>query len=273
MKRPISPVSCHCHHTCTHAVCFDHVTVGNDGIPILADVNASIPKGGCTAIVGPNGAGKTTLVLALLNEIAFTGDIHFQGFRGARPKIGYVPQRLDFDRGMPLTVLEFLAAFHQKLPLCFGIPKKLSASLTELLEETGCAHLMKRSLGALSGGELQRVMLSAALSQDPELLILDEPASGIDFKGGEVCCELLDKFRKARGFTQLMITHDLSTVLAHATHVICLNRTVLAEGNPKEVLTPEVLATAFGPHRGSAPLPGMTRCTAPCCAGGDTKNG
>ena len=99
-------------------------------------------------------------------------------------------------------------------------------------------------------------MLSSALSQNPELLILDEPASGIDFKGGEVCCELLDRFRRERNFTQLMITHDLSTVLAHATHVICLNKRIVAEGDPKTILTPEVLAETFGPHKG-IPAPGM----------------
>ena len=93
-------------------------------------------------------------------------------------------------------------------------------------------------------------MLAGALSQEPELLILDEPASGIDFKGGEVCCELLERFRKAHGFTQLMVSHDLNTVMAHATHVICLNRTVITQGDPKAVLTQEVLARAFGPHIG-----------------------
>ena len=209
-----------CPH-CAHSVSFEHVSVESDGVSILSDINASIPRGGCTAIVGPNGAGKTTLVLTLLDEIPYQGIIRFHGYDSERPRFGYVPQALSFDRGMPLTVLEFMAAFHRKRPLCFGIPKALRAELTELLEKTACAHLSTRPLGALSGGELQRVMLSAALSQNPELLILDEPASGIDFKGGEVCCELLDRFRRERNFTQLMITHDLSTVLAHATHVIC----------------------------------------------------
>ena len=153
---------------------------------------------------------------------------------------------------MPLTVMEFIAAFHQKLPLCFGIRKKLRKRLHDLLGETGCLHLEDRHLGALSGGELQRVMLAAALSQKPELLILDEPASGIDFKGGEVCCELLERFRREFEFTELMVSHDLNTVMAHATHVICLNRVLIAEGEPHEVLTDEVLARAFGPHIGCA---------------------
>ena len=231
-----------------NAVVFRDVSVGNNDVKILQNVNAVIPHAGCTAIVGPNGAGKTTLVLALLNETDYTGTIEFCSNR--RPRIGYVPQHLAFDRGMPLTVIEFIAAFHQKLPLCFGIRKELKKKLHELLGETGCLHLENRPLGALSGGELQRVMLAGALSQEPELLILDEPASGIDFKGGEVCCELLERFRKAFGFTQLMVTHDLNTVMAHATHVICLNRTLIAEGEPHKVLSDKVLAKAFGPHVG-----------------------
>lgn len=235
---------------CAHSVSFNHVSVENDGVTILTDISASIPRGGCTAIVGPNGAGKTTLVLTLLDEIPYSGTICFHGYDSDRPRFGYVPQSLSFDRGMPLTVLEFMAAFHQKRPLCFGIRKSLKTELLALLEKTGCVQLADRPLGALSGGELQRVMLSGALSQNPELLILDEPASGIDFKGGMVCCELLDRFRKERNFTQLMITHDLSTVLAHATHVICLNKRIVAEGDPMTILTPEVLAETFGPHKG-----------------------
>ena len=251
---------------CAHSVSFEHVSVENDGVTILTDISASIPRGGCTAIVGPNGAGKTTLVLTLLDEIPYSGTIRFHGYDSERPRFGYVPQSLSFDRGMPLTVLEFMAAFHQKRPLCFGIRKSLKTELLALLEETGCAQLADRPLGALSGGELQRVMLSGALSQDPELLILDEPASGIDFKGGMVCCELLDRFRKERNFTQLMITHDLSTVLAHATHVICLNKRIVAEGDPKTILTPEVLAETFGPHKG-IPAPGTIPAAGCSCKG------
>lgn len=231
---------------CLNAVSFQNVSVGSNDVKILQNINAVIPHAGCTAIVGPNGAGKTTLVLALLDEVSYTGSIEFCSNR--RPRIGYVPQHLAFDRGMPLTVLEFIAAFHQKLPLCFGIRRDLKKKLHDLLGETGCRHLENRPLGALSGGELQRVMLAGALSQEPELLILDEPASGIDFKGGEVCCELLERFRKQFGFTQLMVTHDLNTVMAHATHVICLNRSLIAEGEPHKVLTDSVLSLAFGPH-------------------------
>ena len=190
---------------CAHSVSFEHVSVENDGVTILTDISASIPRGGCTAIVGPNGAGKTTLVLTLLDEIPYSGTIRFHGYDSERPRFGYVPQSLSFDRGMPLTVLEFMAAFHQKRPLCFGIRKSLKTELLALLEKTGCAQLADRPLGALSGGELQRVMLSGALSQDPELLILDEPTEGIQ---PSIIKDL------ARQINDLKLSKDLAIVVS-----------------------------------------------------------
>jgi zinc transport system ATP-binding protein len=110
--------------------------------------------------------------------------------------------------------------------------------------------LEKRRIGALSGGEMQRVLLALALGQNPDLLVLDEPASGVDFQGEHVFCELLEKLRREQGFTQLMVSHDLPTVTHHATHVICLNRHIVAEGTPRKVLTPETLCKIFGLHMG-----------------------
>jgi len=244
---------------CKNAVVFKNLTVEANGVRLLENVTARIPHAGCTAIVGPNGAGKTTLILALLNEISYAGEITFCS--GGRPRIGYVPQQLAFDRGMPLTVLEFMSGFIQKKPLCFGLDKKIQPKLLALLDEAGCVHLKNRALGALSGGELQRVMLAGALAQDPQLLILDEPASGIDFKGGEVCCELLERFQKELGFTRVMVSHDMATVMAHATHVICLNRSVRAEGSPAEILTDKILESTFGLHHGVVDIKKVHTCS------------
>ncbi|MDX9786716.1 MAG: metal ABC transporter ATP-binding protein [Desulfobacterales bacterium] len=252
------------------AIRFEDVTVSRGNVSILDGVSATVPLGGCTAIVGPNGAGKTTLLLALLGEIPYKGRIFTAcNVSGGCSRIGYVPQRLTFDRGMPLTVAEFLVLGIQKKPLWFGIRRELKSIAMETLSSVKAAHLAERRLGALSGGEMQRVLLALALQQTPELLVLDEPASGVDFQGEHVFCELLDGLRKSRGFTQLMVSHDLATVTHHATHVICLNRKVAAEGPPRETLTNANLTAIFGMHMGlvdSRSMPdGRATCTAPCC--------
>lgn len=232
------------------AVIFDKVTVRRSGLSILDGVNAVVPEGGCTVIVGPNGAGKTTLLLALLGEVPYRGSIRLRpGARGAL-RIGYVPQRIALDRGMPLTVTEFLALGEQFRPLWLGVRRDVRRKARELLDMVHAAHLADRRLGALSGGEMQRVLLALALQRVPELLVLDEPSAGVDFEGEHLFCDLLEELRARRGFTQLMVSHDLGMVAHHATHVICLKRRVVAEGDPAAVLTPETLNALFGLHMG-----------------------
>lgn len=252
------------------AVMFENVTIERGGVSILDNVTASVPRGGCTAIIGPNGAGKTTLLLALLGEMSYKGRIHTAcNVTGGCSRVGYVPQRLTFDRGMPITVSEFLAMGSQKKPLWFGIRADLKKKGIELLSEVKADQLVERKLGELSGGEMQRVLLALALQQEPELLVLDEPAAGVDFQGEHVFCDLLDMLRKEKGFTQLMVSHDLPTVTHHASHVICLNRRVAAEGPPREALTNTNLTAIFGMHMGlvdSRSMPdGNAFCTAACC--------
>jgi ABC-type Mn/Zn transport systems, ATPase component len=250
------------------AVCFDEVSVECGGISILDRVSATVPKGSCTAIIGPNGAGKTTLLLALLGEIGYRGRIVL-GSAGHSPCIGYMPQRLVFDRGMPLTVSEFLIMGVQKKPLWLGLDADLCRRARESLALVRADYLAGRAIGALSGGELQRVLLALALQQEPDLLILDEPSAGVDFREEMIFCELLDDLRRQRGFTQLMVSHDLATVTHHATHVICLNRRVAAEGPPRQTLTAENLTAIFGMHMGlvnSSSMPGdQAVCSASCC--------
>lgn len=250
---------------------FRDVTVKLGGVLILDRVTASVPRGGCTAVVGPNGAGKTTLLLALLGEISYSGDVRVVcAHGGPSARIGYVPQRLSFDRGLPLTVEEFLGMGLQRTPLWLGLRPSSRLRSLELLEMVGGPHLAKRPMGGLSGGEQQRVLLALALLREPELLVLDEPAAGVDFEGEHLFCELLDGLRREKGFTQLMVSHDLATVTHHATHVICLNRRVAAEGHPREALTSHTLTAIYGIHMGlvdSSSMPdGRGDCTASCCS-------
>lgn len=258
------------------ALTFSHISVSLGGVSILDDVSASVPCGECVAVVGPNGAGKTTLLLALLNQVPYQGNIHIFATSGGRvPRLGYVPQRLQFDRGLPLTVTDFLVMGSQRRPLWLGVKAAHRDRARALLTSVGADTLERRLIGALSGGELQRVLLALALQQDPDLLVLDEPTAGVDLRGGSLFCELLDRLRRERGFTQLMVSHDLATVTHHASHVILLNRRVAAEGLPKEVLTPAHLSAVFGLHMGLADahaLPGeqatcTATCTAACCRG------
>jgi zinc transport system ATP-binding protein len=234
------------------AVVFDNVSVTLGGVPILESVSASVPAGGATAIIGPNGAGKTTLLLAMLGQVQYSGRIVLCG-NGHPARVGYVPQRLDFDRGMPITAMD-LMLLEQRRPLWLGRNRAHRDAAMAGLAAVGAEGLANRRLGALSGGELQRVLLALAIGQKPTVLILDEPSAGVDIAGGNLLCELLESLRVQRGFTQIMVTHDLSLVTAHATHVICLNRRVTGQGPTQETLRPDVLAETFGIHLGLAHL-------------------
>ncbi len=234
-----------------YAVIIENAAVKLGSVQVLKKVNAAIPKGGCTAVIGPNGAGKTSLALAIAGQESYTGDITFPGHKSRKSvRFGFVPQKLQFDRDMPMTVQDFLLAGVQKLPVFLGPSKRALARIRMALADVGCEKLADRTFGALSGGEIQRVLLAAALLRDPEILILDEPTSGIDVEGGRLCCELLQRIRRQRNFTQIMISHDLATVAAHADYVICVRGTVIAEGAPKKVLNHEVLTRTFGLHLG-----------------------
>ena len=251
-----------------NAVVFDDVCVTLGGVRILENVSAAVPRGSATAIIGPNGAGKTTLLLSLLGQVPYSGRIRVGNSHPGGARLGYVPQRLDFDRGMPLTVMDTMAMGEQRRPLWLGTSRRRREEALRLLGQVKAEHLARRRLGALSGGELQRVLLALAIQQRPEILILDEPSSGVDIGGGSLLCELLEGLRKERGFTQVMVTHDLSMVTAHADHVICLNRRVLGQGATSTTLTADVLAATFGIHLGLAdlhampPVPGR-QCTCP----------
>lgn len=228
---------------------FDHVTVKSNSYLILDNVSANVPYNSWTCIIGPNGAGKTTLLLALLGEISYTGHIHINPTEvSSELRIGYVPQRFQFDRSIPLTTLEFLALGLERRPIWLNIGSRVKRKAKELLALVNAEHLYSRALGALSGGELQRVLLALFLSRDPNILILDEPSSGVDPQGDVLLCELLEQLKSYLHFTLLMVTHDLFIVRHHADHVICLKRRVITEGEPTLTLNKEVLLELFGLH-------------------------
>ena len=217
--------------------------------PALQNVSAVLTEG-VYGLLGPNGAGKTTLINILIGILPASGGvIHLDGENtvqmGGRyfDQIGYMPQYPQFYANF--TVQEFLDYMCQVKGVA-NAKESIDAALVFVnLEEN-----RSKRIGALSGGMRQRLGIAQAILNDPKLLVLDEPSAGVDFQGEHLFCELLDELRAAKGFTQLMVSHDLGMVFHHATHVICLKRHVFAEGTPDEVLTPENLMALFGMHMG-----------------------
>jgi zinc transport system ATP-binding protein len=216
-------------------------------VEILKDVTCTIPACRTTAIIGPNGAGKTTLLLALLGLVPYTGTVQFHPAGGERPVMGYVPQRLDFDRGLPCTVQDLMALTMARKPLWLGSRKNVVERVRQGLKRVGALELAGRFIGKLSGGELQRVLLAVALEGNPEILLLDEPTAGIDAPGEQLFCDLLSDIQAQANLTVILISHDLSVVSNHAHQVICLNKTVRCSGG-LNTLTEENLLKTFGLH-------------------------
>ncbi|RCK81320.1 MAG: Zinc ABC transporter, ATP-binding protein [Candidatus Ozemobacter sibiricus] len=226
------------------------VTLG--GVSILEHVDATIARGQTTAIIGPNGAGKTTLLQTILGVLPYTGRIEFldPAGRPTPPRLGYVPQLLNIDRQAALSVVEFMALDTQIRPVWLGISEEVRETAARALDRLEARHLLDRPLGRLSGGELQRVLLAAALHRQPEVILLDEPVSGVDVAGGHLFCDILADLAHDRQLTILMVSHDLSVVTQHASYVLCLNRTITCQGAAIEVLTSERLLDLFGQHSG-----------------------
>lgn len=213
---------------------------------ILDNVTFRVQPGSIHALVGPNGGGKSSLIKTLLGQMPHQGRLTLQ-WPGEPGVIGYVPQALEFDRGLPMTVDDFMAAMCQRRPAFLGLSKHYVQAIGEALERVGMQDKRKRRMGALSGGERQRVLLAQGLIPAPQLLVLDEPMSALDEAGIRVFEQLLLDWRQA-GITVLWIEHDLEAVGRLADRVTGLNRRVLFDGPPHQTLTPERLLTLFSTH-------------------------
>jgi len=221
------------------------------GRPVLDGIDADLVRHRITALIGLNGSGKTTLLRALIRECPYQGEVRFfcgHDHTRHRPEhIGYVPQRLSVDARIPLTVREFFALALQRRPLFLGVAGWVTKKAEQLLSRVGAAHLLNRPVAKLSGGEMQRVLLSLALEPQPELLLLDEPAAGIDFADQKPFYDLLGEINRERKITILIVSHDLSVVSEHAHHVFCLkDGRIECQGPPGDVLTQESIARTFG---------------------------
>jgi len=223
------------------------VSFGNT--TILKDVSMHIHCGELTAIIGPNGAGKSTLLQAMLGQIKHSGELKFLDAKGnhtGNPVIGYVPQHLSFDNGTPTSVLDLFMVCKTKMPAFLFTTKKIKRKVKESLALVKAEHLINRKIGELSGGELQRVLLALALDPIPDLLLLDEPVSGIDQNGLELFYNIVSDIRKQYDLSIILVSHDLDLVEKYADRVILLNETIVCNGTPSQVFSDERTKKIFG---------------------------
>jgi zinc transport system ATP-binding protein len=210
-----------------------YVTRG--GRTILSGIDLDIHPGEIVTLIGPNGSGKTTLVRALLGlEATDRGTIR----RTPGLSIGYVPQRFSLDSALPMTVERFLALGNGSRAL----------RIAETLAEVGASRVRQTQMGNLSGGELQRVLLARALLNDPALLVLDEPARGVDYVGEAELYALIGRLRDTRNLGVVLVSHDLHVVMAQSDRVICINHHICCSGVPETVAQHPEYARLFGPE-------------------------
>lgn len=202
-----------------------HISLSLGERDILRDISLTLHASSILTVIGPNGAGKSTLIRILLGlQQADSGKVWLQD----KLRIGYVPQRMALNAQIPLSVRHFIG-------LVKGIGFAKQKSLEAVLDSVGALHVIDHSIHTISGGELQRVLLARALLNEPELLVLDEPAQGVDINGQAELYRLIDDLVKERGFGVFMVSHDLHLVMAKADQVLCLNQHICCHGKPEAV--------------------------------------
>ncbi|MBI5306449.1 metal ABC transporter ATP-binding protein [Candidatus Wolfebacteria bacterium] len=230
-------------------------------IKILDDINFKVEAGEVLAIIGPNGAGKTTLLKSLLGLAPYEGEIKWQ----PNIKIGYVPQRMDIETDIPLTVKEFLnlagnKSPHQTKTDVFNIKKILSSlwcggkiSGEEIKEALTSVQLeesiLKSGFGEISIGQRQRILIAWAILNDPQIFLFDEPTADIDIAGQESIYKILHDLQSSLYLTVILISHDLNIVYRYSDKVLCLNRKKICEGLPKDILQTERLSDLYGEEK------------------------
>ena len=235
----------HAGRLCTTGV--ENFSVRAGELTIFENVNFTLHCGELTALIGPNGAGKSTLLKSILGEVSHTGKLNYFDVKGAhvKPIIGYVPQTLKFDATAPTSVIDLFMACLTNRPVWLFGSGFIRERVTKDLKRVRAEHLIDRRLGALSGGELQRILLALALDPLPDLLLLDEPVSGVDKVGLDIFYELVSELR-AEDLAILLISHDLPQIKKYADRVILLNKKILKLGTPEEVFESEEMREIFG---------------------------
>lgn len=232
-----------------HCIKMNNISVKIGKTEILKNINLHIHCGKLTAIIGENGAGKSTLIKAILGEIKHSGSIVFKDTKNNEIKaltIGYVPQYLNIEKNTPTSVYDLFASFSTNIPVFFVKNKKIYNQLKQHLKIFEADDLIDKEVCNLSGGELQRVLLSIATFPTPNLLVLDEPVSGIDRNGMEIFYNNIDNLKHNYDLSIILVSHDLEFVAKYADYVILLNQTIIKEGNVSQVFNSKEFKNIFG---------------------------
>lgn len=241
MKKIIQPCGFHC-------IRINHLGVRYGEQEVLSDINLHIHCGSLNVIIGKNGAGKSTLVKAILDDIPHIGEIEFRDTKDGRMqklKIGYVPQTVNIEQNTPVSVYDMIASYESGYPVFLPKKRALYERIRRSLKVFEAEELIDRKVCNLSGGQLQRVLLSMAIMDEPNLLLLDEPVSGIDRNGMELFYRTMDYLKKNYDLAIILISHDLDYVVKYADHVVLLDATVLKQGKPRDVFESPEFAKVF----------------------------
>lgn len=231
MRKIIKPCGFHC-------IKIHDLGVTLQNQVILEKINLHIHCGSLNAIIGKNGAGKSTLIRAILDDIPHTGQIEFKDTKDGKMqklKIGYVPQSINIEKNTPVSVYDLIASYKGKCPVFFPKIRKMYQKIKEALTIFEAEDLIDKQVCNLSGGELQRVLLSMAIMDKPNLLLLDEPVSGIDRNGMELFYKTMEYLKNHYDLAIILISHDLDYVAEYADHVVLLDTKILTQGSVKEV--------------------------------------
>lgn len=234
-------------HVCCTQI--SNLCVTHGSTSILENISFHLHCDELTALIGKNGAGKTTFLKALLGVIPHTGTIFFEGEnkkQTTHPRFGYVPQQLALETESPVSVEDLVCASFSNYPVWLARRKKDAERAKEILRVVHAENLSSRRIGDLSGGELQRVMLALALNPLPDILLLDEPISGVDKNGRELFYELVSSLRKNYDITILLVSHDFDLIARYADKVLLIDKTLEAEGSANEVFHSSAFQKIFG---------------------------
>jgi ABC-type Mn2+/Zn2+ transport system ATPase subunit len=227
----------------------EHIFVGYNGKPILEDITFQLPHGKRVAVVGPNGAGKSTLFKALVGLLPLrSGDIHIHGLPLGDHQhcVAYIPQREEVDWRFPLSVSDVVMMGRYGHQGWVGRPSRQDREIVfHSMEQMGVTNLAKNSIRELSGGQQQRIFLARALAQEPHILLMDEPFTGIDNPTQETTLSLLEEL-KAMQVTVLVSTHDLNMAAQKFEATLLINHSLIAFGTASQVFTHENIQRAFG---------------------------